>query len=43
MFDFLKLQFLMQKIGSAKLNSFVPRFITAAQATEILAAEKRRA
>lgn len=39
MFEFLKIQFLMQKIGSAKLNAFVPRFLTAEQVNEILAAK----
>lgn len=40
MFEFLRLQFLMRKIGPAKLNGFVPRFLIQTQVNEILAQEK---
>lgn len=36
MFEFLKLQYQMGKIDAAKLQSYVPRWITQEQANEIM-------
>lgn len=36
MFDFIRLQYKMGRIGAEKVRSYAPRFITAEQAEEIL-------
>lgn len=39
MYNFIKIQFEMGKIDEAKLRSFSPKWITAAQVEEILGGE----
>ncbi|MEG1104026.1 MAG: XkdX family protein [Oscillospiraceae bacterium] len=36
MFEFIKLQYILGKITKAQVQGFVPKFITAEQAVEII-------
>ena len=36
MFDFIRIQYKMGRIGAEKVRAYVPRYITAEQAGEIL-------